>query len=137
MKIGLMFFFLMASFGFARADSINYSNASEISSGRSGESLIRYIKTFGSECLAVEILSLKGGLKILESKNLCSFDGKKFSTDFAYAGFQNITFEKDGIHLVLNIIPLQPTGEQLRKCSIPITNGKMGDLQCSDAIDQE
>lgn len=112
-----------------------YTNASMINSGRSGGVLARYIKTFENDCLAIEIISVQGKLEVLESMNLCSFEGKPFSTGFAQAGFQDITFEEDGIHLVLSIAPLEPTGEQLRNCSIPIDNGKMSRLYCSEPLE--
>jgi len=86
--------------------------------------------------LVIEIINVHDKLKVLESMDLCSFEGKFFSTGFAYAGFQDITFEKDGIHLILSVTPLEPTGEQLRKCSIPIANGKMSSLHCSSPFEQ-
>jgi hypothetical protein len=133
-RFNLAFFLAQFLFNYSSADELNYANASEINSGRAGGVLARYIKTFKSDCLAVEIISIQKELKILESKNICSFEGKSFSTDFAYAGFQDITFEKEGVRLVLSITPLVPTGEELRKCLIPIANGEMSSLQCSEAI---
>jgi hypothetical protein len=135
-RLGLVFFIILFSFGSAKADIINYSNVSEVKSGRSGGVLARYIKTFEDECLAIEIIKIQGGVRVLDGENICSFQGKPFSTGFAYAGFQDITFEEDGIHLILSITPLEPIGEQLRKCLIPIESGKMGSFECSNPIEQ-
>lgn len=137
MRFGLLLLFIVFPFAPVRAESVDYSSASEINSGRSGGALARYIKTFENDCLIIEIISVKGKLKVLESLNLCSFEGKPFSTGFADAGFQDITFEKDGIHLILSVTPLEPTGEQLRKCSIPIADGKMSGLHCSNPFEQK
>jgi hypothetical protein len=135
-RLGPVFFIFLFSFNFAKADIINYSNASEVMSGRSGGVLVRYIKTFENECLAIEIIKTQGGVRVLDGENICSFQGKLFSTGFADAGFQDITFEEDGIHLILSITPLEPIGEQLRKCLIPIEIGKIGSLACSNPIEQ-
>ncbi|MCY1459935.1 hypothetical protein D9M71_774520 [compost metagenome] len=112
---------------------MNYSAASEVNSGRINGTLVRYIKTFEDDCLEVEVVNSGAKLSVLSSMHLCSFEGKPFSTGFAYAGFQDITFEKDGIHLTLSITPLEPTGEEVRECVIPIAEGNMSDLQCSSA----
>ncbi|MEB2518899.1 hypothetical protein D3C76_737130 [compost metagenome] len=135
-RLGLASFLILFSFSFAKAEITNYSNASEVRSGRSGGVLVRYIKTFEDGCLAVEIIKINGGLAVLDGQNICSFQGKPFSTGFAYAGFQDITFEEDGIHLNLSITPLEPIGEQLRKCWIPIESGKLSSLECSSPIKQ-
>jgi hypothetical protein len=112
---------------------VNYSASSEVNSGRVNGTLVRYIKTFEDDCLEVEVVNSGAKLSVLSSMHLCSFEGKPFSTGFAYAGFQDITFEKDGIHLTLSITPLEPTGEEVRECVIPIAEGNMSDLQCSSA----
>lgn len=122
----------LASLQTARAE-VNYSAASEVNSGRIKGTLVRYIKTFEDDCLEVEVMNAGAKLSVLSSMHLCSFEGKSFSTGFAYAGFQDITFEKDGIHLTLSITPLEPTGEEVRECVIPIAEGNMSDLQCSSA----
>jgi hypothetical protein len=134
-QFNLIFLFLLL-FNQVSAGEPKYANSSEINSGRSGGVLARYIKTFKSECLVIEIINIQGELKVLESKRICSFEGKPFSTGFSYAGFQDIVFENDGISLTLSITPLTPTGEELRKCFIPITNGKLSDLICTTAIEQ-
>ena len=95
--------------------------------------MVRYIKTFENSCLEIEVLKKNKKWDVISNRRLCSFEDKPFSTGFSYIGFEEITFEKDGVHLILNIIPLRLTGEEIRKCIVPIQNDHIGSLQCSVA----
>lgn len=128
---------VISPFSIASSDTVNYSFASEVNSGRVGGVLVRYVKTFENECLEVEVVSVKPSPKVLQRMNLCSFEGKSFSTGFAHAGFQNIIFAKDGIYLDLSVTPLDPIGEEIRKCFIPVLDGRLNALQCSRVVDQK
>lgn len=126
----VIFFTLL--FQLAHAEETNYAGASEIMSGRVGASLVRYVKTFESECLIIEVLKRKDWT-LLSGRYFCTFEGKSFSTDFTDIEFQNITFEKDGVHSRLSITPLRSAVEEIRSCIIPVGNDHIGDLRCSSA----
>ncbi|WP_139208482.1 MULTISPECIES: hypothetical protein [unclassified Pseudomonas] len=133
----MMAIFVALSFQLAKAENLNYSSVSEANSGRIGETLIRYIKRFGDECLHIEIISTDRKWTVLSSLHLCSFEGKPFSTGFAYVGFEDFTFKKDGISFKLSTTPLEPVGEQIRECLISVSNNQLGKLQCSDVRNPE
>jgi hypothetical protein len=121
---------------FASGEVVDYLSVSEVNSARVGGVLVRYVKTFENECLDVEVISIKSKLKVLQRINFCSFEGRSFSTGFAHAGFQNINFDESGVHLELSITPLEPVGEQIRKCFIPVIDGKLSSLECSEIAAQ-
>ncbi|WP_413703688.1 hypothetical protein [Pseudomonas sp. Pseusp16] len=125
---------VISPFSIASSYTVNYSFASDVNSGRAGGVLARYVKTFENECLEVEVISVKPNPQVLQGMSLCSFEGKPFSIGFAHAGFQNIFFAKDGVHLDLAITSLDPTGEEIRKCFIPVLNWRLSALQCSSVI---
>ncbi len=119
--------------GHAAAEIPNIGSVSEVGAGRVGNNVVRYIKTFGSSCLDVQVISPDKNWSVLSSSNFCTFEGKKFGSDFADAGFEDITVEADGLHLTLSLTPLQPTGEQRRGCVIPVAAEVIKDLKCAEA----
>lgn len=127
-------FLVVASVGFSQVSAADYSNASEINSGRSGDVPVRYIKSFNNQCLVVEVLDVKREVEVLDRLNLCSFEGKDFSTEYADVGFQDLSFGQDGLQFVLSITPLEPTGEQLRRCVVPIKGKVLGSLKCFERL---
>ena len=56
-------FLVVASVGFSQVSAADYSNASEINSGRSGDVSVRYIKSFNNQCLVVEVLMSSARLR--------------------------------------------------------------------------
>ncbi len=108
---------------------------SEVGAGRVGNNVVRYIKTFGSACLNVQVISPEKKWEVLSFSSFCEFEGKSFDSDFADAGFEEVSVEADGLHLVLSLTPLQPTGEQRRHCVIPVDATVIRDLSCSDKDD--
>ncbi|WP_334598322.1 hypothetical protein [Pseudomonas alvandae] len=125
--------FILSTIDFSNAAPVNYSAVAEANSGRSGKELVRYLRIFEDACLYIETLSLDGNWSATSRASVCDLEGQLFSSDFTYVGFQDISFEIDGIHLTLSTTPLEPIGEETRKCFIPITNGQIGRLQCSKA----
>lgn len=123
----------MFSVGSAVAAIPDLGAVSKVEAGRVGDNIVRYVKTFNDSCLEVQVLSPENGWKILAAKSFCSFENKKFESDFADAGFEDISVKEDGIHLILSITPLQPTGEQRRNCIIPIASTTIKNLNCSQA----
>lgn len=119
--------------GYAAAEIPDIGSVSEVGVGRVGNNVVRYIKTLGNSCLDVQVVSPEKNWKILSSSNFCAFEGKKFDSDFADAGFEDISVKADGIHLTLSLTPLQPTGEQRRRCVIPVAATVIKDLDCSEA----
>ena len=118
--------------GHAAAEIPDIGSVSEVGAGRVGNNVVRYVKTFGNSCLDVQVISPEKNWKVLSSSNFCTFEGKKFGSDFADAGFEDISVKADGVHLTLSITPLQPTGEQRRSCVIPVTTAVIKDLSCSE-----
>ena len=118
--------------GVARAGSLNYSAVAEANSARIDNVLVRYLKIFEDPCLYIETVSLDGNWGATSRANVCDLEGRTFSSGFTYVGFQNISFEVDGIHLTLSTTPLEPTEKEKRKCFIPIASGQIGRLHCSD-----
>jgi hypothetical protein len=119
--------------GHAAAEIPDIGPVSEVGAGRVGDNVVRYVKIFGKSCLEVQVISPEKNWKVLSSSNFCTFEGKKFGSDFADAGFEDISVEADGIHLTLSLTPLQPTGEQRRSCVIPVVATVIKDLSCSEA----
>lgn len=118
--------------GVASAGSLNYSAVAEANSARIDNVLVRYLRIFEDPCLYIETVSLDGNWGATSRANVCDLEGRSFSSGFTYAGFQNISFEVDGIHLTLSTTPLEPTEEEKRKCFIPVTSGQIGRLHCSE-----
>ncbi|WP_085706641.1 lysozyme inhibitor LprI family protein [Pseudomonas sp. B35(2017)] len=99
-------------------------------SQRFGNVVARYVSTFGSPCLTVQILAPNGGWRVLSSKRFCSFDGKSFWSDYADAGFDGHVFAGDGLHVTLRLTELRPIGEKRLDCVIPIQNEQVKELNC-------
>jgi hypothetical protein len=118
--------------GHAVAEIPDIGPVSEVGTGRVGDNVVRYVKTFGNSCLEVQVVSPEKNWKVLSSSDFCTFEGKKFSSDFADAGFEDILVKADGIHLTLSLTPLQPTGEQRRSCIIHVEATVIKDLSCSE-----
>lgn len=106
---------------------------SEVGAGRVGANVVRYIKTFNDSCLEVQVVSPDDNWKILSASSFCTFEGKSFDSDFADAGFEDISVKNDGVHLTLSITPLRPTGEERRSCNIPVEGTTIKELKCSAA----
>jgi hypothetical protein len=110
-------------------DEIDYSKISEASSARIEKILVRYTRLFGEPCANIQILT-PGDWQVIETERICSFNGLSFETDFADAYFSDPKFSSDGVHLHLSLTPLEPTGEQKKKCFIPIKNKHIGTIEC-------
>lgn len=108
-------------------------SVSEVGAGRVGAHVVRYVKTFNDSCLEVQVVSPDNNWKILSASNFCSFEGKSFDSDYADAGFDNISVKNDGVHLTLSTTPLRPTGEERRLCNIPVEGTTIKELKCSEA----
>lgn len=121
----------MFSIGSAVAAIPDLGAVSKVGVGRIGDNIIRYVRTFNDSCLEVQVLSPEGDWKILSATSFCSYEGKKFDSGFADAGFEDILVKEDGIHLTLSLTPLQPTGEQRMSCVIPIIYASVKNLSCS------
>lgn len=112
-------------------EEINYSKISEASSARIGSILVRYSRLYGEPCANIQILS-PGTWKTIETKRICSLKNLSFETEVADAYFNNHEFSNNGIHLQLSITPLEPIGEQKKKCFIPIKDKRIGAMECID-----
>jgi uncharacterized protein YecT (DUF1311 family) len=99
-------------------------------SQRFGDVVARYVSTFGSPCLTVQILAPNGGWRVLSSKRFCSFDGKSFWNGYASALFEDHAFAADGLHLRLSLFELRGDGEKRLTCMIPIQNEQIKELKC-------
>jgi len=99
-------------------------------SQRFGDVVARYVSTFGSPCLTVQILAPNGDCRVLSSKQFCSFDGKSFWSGYADAGFEGHVFADDGLHVTLSLTELRPIGEKRLACVIPIQNEQIKELKC-------
>ncbi|QEI04409.1 hypothetical protein FXN63_00075 [Pigmentiphaga aceris] len=119
--------------GNATASSMNLGAAYEVGSGRIGKSLVRYVKSFDTACLGIQVISPDQRWKVLSSSNICTFQGKSFDTEFSYAGFKDISVKPDGVHLTLNLMALRPSKEEYWSCVIPVKGTEIGDLSCADA----
>jgi len=129
----LLSLFCVFYLGHAAAELPDIGPVSEVGTGRVGNNVVRFVKTLGNSCLDVQVISPEKNWKVLSSSNFCTFEGKKFGSDFADAGFEDISVKADGVHLTLSLTPLQPTGEQRRSCVIPVTAAVIKDLSCSEA----
>ncbi len=99
-------------------------------SQRFGDVVARYVSTFGSPCLTVQILAPNGGWRVLSSERFCSFDGKSFWNGYASALFEEHAFAADGLHLTLSLFELRGEGEKRLACVIPIQNERIKELKC-------
>lgn len=109
-------------------EEINYSKISEASSARIESILARYSRSYGEPCANIQTLS-PGSWEIIETKRICSFNNLSFETEVADAYFSNPEFSNNGIHLQLSITPLEPIGEQKKKCFIPIKDRRIGAME--------
>ncbi|MGE1155487.1 hypothetical protein [Pseudomonas sp. ICMP 460] len=134
MKFSRIFpIFLIFSIGGAVAGIPELGAVSQVGTGRIGDNVVRYVKTFNDSCLVVQVLSAENNWAVLSTSNVCSFEGKKFDFDFSDVGFDDISVKEDGIHFILSLTPLRPIGEQRRNCVIPIASASIKKLSCSEA----
>lgn len=99
-------------------------------SQRFGDVVARYVSTFGSPCLTVQVLAPNGGWRVLSSKRFCSFDGKSFRSGYSYAGFEDHVFADDGLHVTLSLFELRGGADTRLACVIPIQNEQIKELKC-------
>lgn len=116
----------------ANGEEIDYSKISEAKSSRINDIIVRYVRLYGEPCISIQTVNPGGGWKVISTKNICSVDGKSFWTDFADAGFEDVSFSKKGVHLTLSTTPLEPIGEQKRECFVPIKDGSINAMTCED-----
>ena len=112
------------------SDVINISQVSESASRRFGDVVARYVSTFGNPCLTVQTLAPDGNWRVLSSRQFCTFDGKRFWSDYAEAGFEDHAFAEDGLHVTLSLTELRAPGEKRLACVIPIQNAQIQELKC-------
>ncbi|WP_426233833.1 lysozyme inhibitor LprI family protein [Pseudomonas sp. TWP3-2] len=112
------------------SEVVDVAKVSSSASQRFGDVVARYVTTFGSPCLNVQILAPNGNWRVLSSKRFCSFAGKAFWTDYADAGFEDHVFADDGLHVTLSLTELRGPGEKRLACVIPIQNSQIKELQC-------
>jgi len=81
----------------------------------------RYILFGFDTFFRVELLSISGiNKKILVQKDICSYAGKNFATDFSYVGFQNMKVVNSHFVFNLNTMPLRGLGEYDQQCTISL-----------------
>jgi len=112
-------------------DVINYQNTAEANSARIENSLVRYFRMYGEPCANIQVIKPKSW-EIIETVRICEFNGLSFQTDVADAHFSDPEFSKEGVTLQLSITPLSPTGEQKKRCFIPIEDNHIGIMACMD-----
>lgn len=112
------------------SEVVDVAKVSNSASQRFGDVVARYVTTFGSPCLDVQILAPEGNWRVLASRRFCSFDGKSFRSGYSYAGFEDHEFADDGLHVTLSLTELRPTGEKRLACVIPIQNEQIKELKC-------
>ncbi|QLC73180.1 hypothetical protein LPB260_20740 [Pseudomonas sp. LPB0260] len=111
---------------------VDYSKIAEASSARIGDTLVRYSRLYEEPCAYIQIINPKNW-QATETARICEFNGLSFATEVADAYFSNPEFSKNGVHLQLSITPLEPTGEQNKRCFVPIQNKHIGTLECIDS----
>jgi uncharacterized protein YecT (DUF1311 family) len=111
-------------------DLLDLNKVFTAGSQRYGDVVARYVTTFGSVCLNAQILAPDGGWRVLSSARFCSFDGKSFWDGYSYAGFENLEFHADGLHVTLSLSELRGNGEERRACVIPIQDSQIKELKC-------
>ncbi|WP_313518800.1 hypothetical protein [Pseudomonas sp.] len=112
-------------------EEINYQNIADAKSARVENTLVRYFRIYGEPCANIQTIKPKSW-SIIETVRICQLDGLSFQSDVADAYFSNPEFSKKGINLQLSITPLAPTGEQKKKCFIPIKDKHIGAMTCMD-----
>lgn len=111
-------------------DAIDLNRVFTAGSQRYGDVVARYLTTFGSPCLNVQILAPDGGWRVLSSARFCSFDGKSFWDGYADGGFEELEFTADGLHVKLVLTELRGNGQERRACVIPVQNSQIKELKC-------
>lgn len=108
---------------------LDYSKIAEASSARIENALVRYSRLYEEPCAYIQIINPKSW-EAIETARICEFNGLSFATEVADAYFSKPEFSKDGVHLQLSIVPLEPTGEQNKRCFVPIKDKKIGTIEC-------
>jgi uncharacterized protein YecT (DUF1311 family) len=111
---------------------IDPNRISRAGAQRYGDIVVRYLTTFGSPCLNVQLLAPDGGWRVMSTAEFCSFDGKSFWDGYSDAGFENLTFAADGLHVTLSLSELRGNGEMRRECVIPIQGGDIKNMKCTE-----
>jgi hypothetical protein len=114
----------------ANAEEIAYSNNSEAQSVRQGKNLIRYFQVYGEPCTYFQFIDSKNKWNVATTKKFCSLDGRSFRTEFSAAAVTGIKISDNGISMDLSITPLESTGEQTKKCFMPISAKAFGAVEC-------
>ena len=112
------------------SEVVDVAKVSSSASQRYGDVVARYVTTFGSPCLNVQILAPKGNWRVLSSKRFCSFNGKSFWDGYASALFEDHAFTSDGLQLTLSLFELREEAEKRLACVIPIQNEQIKELKC-------
>nr|WP_285418966.1 lysozyme inhibitor LprI family protein [Pseudomonas sp. efr-133-TYG-5] len=112
------------------SEVVDMAEVSASASQRFGDVVARYVTTYGSPCLNVQILAPDGHWRVLSSRRFCSFAGKAFWTDYADAGFEDHAFAEDGLHVTLSLTELRAPGEKRLACVIPIQDEQIKELKC-------
>ncbi|WP_085647071.1 MULTISPECIES: lysozyme inhibitor LprI family protein [unclassified Pseudomonas] len=112
------------------SEVVDVAKVSSSASQRYGDVVARYVTTFGSPCLNVQILAPEGNWRVLSSKRFCSFNGKSFWDGYASALFEDHAFTADGLQLTLSLFELREEAEKRLACVIPIQNEQIKELKC-------
>ena len=102
----------------------------------------RYVIFGFDTCFRVELLTISGiNKKILVQKDICSYAGKNFATDFSYVGFQNMNVVDGHFVFNLNTMPRRGLGEYDRQCTISINGSEnrpsLSDMTCTKPVARE
>lgn len=115
----------------AREERVDLGNVRRVGAGRIGAFVVRHVRTFGDQCLGIQVLAPDASWKVLSFSNVCSFEGKSFNDGYAYVGIEDLKVASDGVHLRLELTPLRSTGEERRQCVIPLRGTEIGELNCA------
>jgi len=116
---------------FVLGGDFDYSKMSRVDTLRLDKMVARNMSSLDEPCLYIEILDPENNWAPVLKKNICSYEGRSFYSDFTYAGFTDVNFVEGGLEANLTLIPLRAAIEDNLYCRISIGDGEIGQLSCS------
>lgn len=131
--ISFIAYLLLCSGAVNAQEKIKYELVNNVQATRMGEYVVRYIHTLEEHPGYLQSLKadISGKWSIVKTLPLTKVDGRDLLTDFAYAGFENIRFEKNSVVMTLNTFELRG-GEYIRECAVQVDEGKFSSLMCDE-----
>lgn len=112
------------------AHAFPYQRVAEANSLRIGGYVFRYMRLYSDPCLYIQRLAPESNWVVVQEEAYCDYQGKNFSSGFAYAGFDGFSFASERLSMNLSLTTLPPVRELYLHCYVELKDGLIGPLSC-------